>query len=309
MTRAELERLAEEFGIDVVGAAPAEHYVETERHIVERRARGLFADMRFTMAQPEVSCHPEQLVPGARTVVSAALCYWEPGPEPQLGEGRLPRYTWRNAYAELREKLERLGERIGGSCRVLVDENQHVDREAAARAGVGFYGKNTMIITRRHGSWVVLGTLVTDVEVEATPHLELDCGECRLCIDACPTGALDEPGVLDSDALPLLLDAVAPRHPRARTARRSATRSTAVTSARTSARGTVGSRSAAPVARAARAPSRSSRSSTGSRPIRTSSHAATTGCTSRRTTAASCSETPGSRWRTPQGTPMRFGGQ
>jgi epoxyqueuosine reductase len=82
---------------------------------------------------------------------------------------------------------------------VLVDENLHVDREAAARAGVGFYGKNTMIITRRHGSWVVLGTLVTDVEIEVTPSLELDCGECRLCIDACPTGALDEPGVLDSN--------------------------------------------------------------------------------------------------------------
>jgi epoxyqueuosine reductase len=150
------------------------------------------------MARPEVSCHPELLVPGARTVVSAALCYYEPGPEPGPREGRLPRYTWRNAYGELRDKLERLGERLGGAYRVLVDENQHVDREAAARAGVGFYGKNTMIITRRHGSWVVLGTLVTDAEVETTPGLELDCGECRLCIDACPTGALDDPGVLDS---------------------------------------------------------------------------------------------------------------
>jgi len=198
MTRAELERLAEELGIDAIGAARAEPYAETERHIGERRERGLFADMRFTMAHPEVSCHPELLVPGACTVVSAALCYWEPGPEPGPGEGRLPRYTWRNAYAELREKLERLGERLGGTYRVLVDENQHVDREAAARAGVGFYGKNTMIITRRHGSWVVLGTLVTDAEIELTPPLELDCGECRLCIDACPTGALDEPGVLDS---------------------------------------------------------------------------------------------------------------
>jgi len=198
MTRLELERLAAELGIDAVGAAPAEPYAETERHIVERRRRGLFADMRFTMAQPEVSCHPELLVPGARTVVSAALCYWEPGPEPGHGEGRLPRYTWRNAYAELREKLERLGETLGGTFRVLVDENQHVDREAAARAGVGFYGKNTMIITRRHGSWVVLGTLVTDVEIEPAARLDLDCGECRLCIDACPTGALDEPGVLDS---------------------------------------------------------------------------------------------------------------
>ncbi len=198
MTQAELSRLAEELGIDVIGAAPAGPYTETERHIRERRARGLFADMRFTTARPEVSCHPELLVPGARTVVSAALCYWEPGPEPGPGEGRLPRYTWRNAYAELRGKLERLGERIGGGYRVLVDENQHVDREAAARAGVGFYGKNTMIITRRHGSWVVLGTLVTDAEIEAAPRLELDCGECRLCIEACPTGALDEPGVVDS---------------------------------------------------------------------------------------------------------------
>ena len=198
MTRSALERLAEELGIDVIGAAPAEPYADTERHIVERRERGLFADMRFTMAQPEVSCHPELLVPGARTVVSAALCYWEPGPEPGPDEGRLPRYTWRNAYAELREKLQRLGERLGGTYRVLVDENQHVDREGAARSGVGFYGKNTMIITRRHGSWVVLGTLVTDVELEPTSPLEADCGECRLCIDACPTGALDEPGTLDS---------------------------------------------------------------------------------------------------------------
>jgi len=131
-------------------------------------------------------------------VISGALCYYEPGPEPGPGEGRLPRYTWRNAYAELREKLEQLGERLGGAYRVLVDENQHVDREAAARAGVGFYGKNTMLITRRHGSWVVLGTLVTDVDIEPSTPLDLDCGDCRLCVDACPTGALDDPGILDA---------------------------------------------------------------------------------------------------------------
>jgi epoxyqueuosine reductase len=198
VTAAELRTIAEELGLDVVGAAPAEPYEETERHIRERRARGLFADMRFTMAQPEVSCHPESLLENARTVVSAALCYWEPGPEPGPGEGRLPRYTWTDKYAELREKLDRLGERLGGSYRVLVDANQHVDREAAARSGVGFYGKNTLLITRTHGSWVVLGTLVTDVELEHTPPLDLDCGSCRLCIDACPTGALDDPGTLDA---------------------------------------------------------------------------------------------------------------
>ena len=198
MTGAELSRLATDLGLDVVGTAPAEPYAESERHIRERRARGLFADMRFTMARPEVSCHPELLLEGARSVVAAALCYYAPAAEPDIDEGRLPRYTWRDEYAALRERLEELGQRLGGSYRVLVDENDHVDREAAVRAGIAFYGKNTMAITRRHGSWVVLGALVTDVQIERSPPLELDCGSCRLCIDACPTGALDDPGVLDA---------------------------------------------------------------------------------------------------------------
>ncbi len=198
MTGDDVRRLGEELGLDAVGVARAEAYDETERIIGERRARGLFAEMKFTMAQPEVSCHPETLLPGARTVVSAALCYWQPEAPLEPGQGQLARYTWDDTYAELRGKLAELGERLGGTYRVLVDANQHVDREAAARSGVGFYGKNTLLITRRHGSWVVLGTLVTDVELTPTPSLDTDCGDCRLCIDACPTGALDEPGTLDS---------------------------------------------------------------------------------------------------------------
>jgi epoxyqueuosine reductase len=198
MTAAELERHARELGLDAVGAAPASAYEQTERHIRERKARGLFADMRFTMARPDVSCHPETLLAGARTVVSAAHCYYAPEPPLGPGEGRLPRYTWYDGYAVLRERLAALGRLLGGDYRVLVDANQHVDREAAARSGIGFYGKNTLLITRRHGSWVVLGTLVTTAEIEATPALDADCGACTLCIDACPTGALDEPGVLDA---------------------------------------------------------------------------------------------------------------
>jgi epoxyqueuosine reductase len=198
MTGAELKRVAADLGLDVVGAARAEPYEETERHIRERRSRGLFADMRFTMARPEVSCHPELLFEDARSVVAAALCYFAPAAEPGEDEGRLPRYTWRDEYSTLRKRLDALGRVLGGTYRVLVDDNDHVDREAAVRAGIAFYGKNTMAITRRHGSWVVLGVLVTDVEIEPSPALELDCGSCRLCIEACPTGALDEPGVLDA---------------------------------------------------------------------------------------------------------------
>jgi epoxyqueuosine reductase len=198
MKSSELARLGVELGLDAVGAAPARPYVETERHIRERKDRGLFAGMGFTTRRPEVSCHPEALLPGARTVVSAALCYYAPAAEAGAGEGSLARYTWSDRYAELRERLDALGRALGGSYRVLVDENDHVDREGAVRAGVGFYGKNTLAITRRHGSWVVLGTLVTDVELEPSEPLDAGCGSCTLCIDACPTGALDEPGTLDS---------------------------------------------------------------------------------------------------------------
>ncbi len=198
MTATDVREVAADLGFDELGVTRAEAYEATERHIRERRERGLFAEMKFTMAQPETSCHPETLLPGARSVVSAAHCYYVPEAPLEPGTGRLARYTWEDAYAHLRGQLDVLGRRLGGAYRVLVDANQHVDREAAARSGLGFYGKNTMLITRRHGSWVVLGTLVTDVELVQTPALRAGCGDCRLCIDACPTGALDDPGTLDA---------------------------------------------------------------------------------------------------------------
>jgi epoxyqueuosine reductase len=198
VTTADVEQIALELGLDAVGVARAEAYVGTEQHIRERQARGLFGFMKFTMARPEVSCHPEELLDGAQTVISAAHCYYAPETELEPGEGRLARYTWENSYTVLRERLDELGRALGGEYRVLVDANQHVDREAAARSGVGFYGKNTMLITRHHGSWVVLGTLVTTAALEPTTPLDAGCGSCTLCIDACPTGALDELGVLDA---------------------------------------------------------------------------------------------------------------
>lgn len=198
MNAEQLREIGKEVGLDAVGAAPAAPYERSERAIAERRARGLFADMRFTTARPELSCHPERLLEGARSVVSTALSYWAPAPEPGAGEGSLARHARRDFYAELRQKLEALAERIGGAGRVLVDSSEHVDREAAVRAGIGFYGKNTLVIVPRLGSWTVLGTLVSSIEIEAAAPLERDCGFCRICLDACPTGALVEPGVLDA---------------------------------------------------------------------------------------------------------------
>ena len=198
MEIASLRDIARALGLDAVGAAPAQPYERAERVISERRADGLFADMSFTVARPEISCHPERLLEGARSVVSAALVYYAPGPEPSAGEGRLARHAWRDYYAELRLKLDALGGRIGGAYRVLVDSSEHVDREAAVRAGIGFFGKNGLVIAPRLGSWVVLGTLVSEVAIESGELLERDCGSCKLCIDACQTGALVQEGVLDA---------------------------------------------------------------------------------------------------------------
>ncbi len=199
VTAKTLASLAAELGLGAVAATPAAPYARAEEAIADRRARGLLDTMGFTTRRPEVSCHPELLVPGARSVVAAALAVpAEPLPPLAPGEGRLPRYTWSDRYADLRARLEALGTRLGGDFRVLVDGNDHVDREAAARAGIGFFGKSTMLIAPGLGTWIVLGALITTAEVEPGAPLRDGCGSCTLCIDACPTGALDEPYALDA---------------------------------------------------------------------------------------------------------------
>jgi epoxyqueuosine reductase len=209
LTRA-LLREACDLHIDACGVCAAEPYTETERLIGERRAAGLFADMGFTIRHPERSCHPETLLRNARSVVVAARSYARPQPAKPADRprGRMPRYTRRDEYAALRDALRDLGAALsrlapGARSAVYVDSNHHVDREAAARAGIAVYGKNTLAITRRHGSWVVLGVLVTDAELEPThaapgrPAWDA-CGSCRACIDACPTDAIVADGVLDA---------------------------------------------------------------------------------------------------------------
>jgi epoxyqueuosine reductase len=202
-TMEDLAARVREDGI-ILGAAPAAPYAEAETTIRDRRARGLFADMRFTMHQPERSCHPERLVRGARSVVSALLPVWRPvPPRPDGPVGRLPVYAWDDPYARLRGGLGRVRDALrasGARAAVFVDANHHVDREGARRAGLAFSARNTMAIAPGLGSFVAIGTVVTDAElVDAAPTpLREGCGSCTRCLDACPTGALIGPGVLDS---------------------------------------------------------------------------------------------------------------
>jgi epoxyqueuosine reductase len=137
-------------------------------------------------------------------VISCALSYWYPEQhvDPSAGpHGRIARYTRRDAYDLLAERLQLIADRLGDSghaSRVLVDSNDHVDREAAVRSGIGFYGKHTNVITKQHGSWVVLGTIVTSCELAPTESMRPGCGSCTACIDACPTDAIVDDGVLDT---------------------------------------------------------------------------------------------------------------
>ena len=209
LTRALLGE-AQALGIDACGVCRAEPYRRADQAIAERAELGYFADMGFTMRRPDLSCHPETMLRDARSVVAAALSYARPEPQLPRDEprGRMPRYTRRDEYAVLRGRLRELGLFLAGAAQgarftVAVDANRHVDREAAVRSGIAVFGKSTMAITRKHGTWVVLGVLVTDAELEPTHPLPEQpawdaCGGCRACIDACPTDAIVGDGVLDA---------------------------------------------------------------------------------------------------------------
>ncbi|MDP8975989.1 MAG: tRNA epoxyqueuosine(34) reductase QueG [Actinomycetota bacterium] len=200
----ELFRLGREAGLDAVGVAPADVFSSTRRHLEERKAAGLHGGMHFTFGNPSRSTDPGRALPGAKALVVGARSYRraEPDRPADRGVGRVARYSWDDVYAPLRAALGVVAERLraeGWSARVLVDDNALVDREAAYRAGLGWYGKNANLLLAGHGSWFVLGSVVTDAPLPAEQAPLADgCGACTRCLPACPTGALVEPGVLDA---------------------------------------------------------------------------------------------------------------
>lgn len=205
-TNAELQAIGRAAGLDAVGVARAEPFESTRRDLEERKARGLHGGMAFTYGKPARSTDPTSALSSARSLVVGARRYARSATvtHPPTGgaHGRIARYARTAAYDELAAGLGAIADRLradGYRAVVVADQNHLVDREAARRAGLGWYGKSSNLLLPGQGSWFVLGSVVTDADLpRATELVDDGCGSCRRCLDGCPTGAIIAPGVVDA---------------------------------------------------------------------------------------------------------------
>jgi epoxyqueuosine reductase len=202
-----IKKYAREAGFDLVGVASAEAFDEHKAVTLERIRRGLMDGLPwFTEARVAMGADPQSLLPGAKSIISLGLSYHLPEqPGEGAASGRVARYAWGDDYhqvmkARMRGYAEGLSRRLGREVRArwYVDDGPMLDRVAAQRAGIGWFGKNTNILSPSHGSWIFLGQVVTDLELEPDTPSKKTCGECVRCIVACPTGAIVAPYVLDN---------------------------------------------------------------------------------------------------------------
>jgi epoxyqueuosine reductase len=203
----DLRRIGRLEGLDSVGICDARPFSPEQAILEERKSSGWSAGMQFTYRNPARSTDPGRTLPGAKALFVGARRYDRAG-QPHEGwagpRARVARYSWIDHYQPLRAALTAVAERLldeGWRARVLVDDNALVDRAAAVRAGLGWYGKNTNVLLPGAGSWFVLGSVVTDAPLAAgirSVSVSDGCGSCHRCIDDCPTGAIVGPGQIDA---------------------------------------------------------------------------------------------------------------
>ncbi len=193
-------------GFSKIGIARAERLDAESERLDEWLARGYHAGMRWMAARRDERTDPQIILPGARSIISVAVNYYTPTMHSEdRSKGKISRYAWGDDYHDVvRERLEKLlsfirSRKPEASGKAYVDTGPVMDKAWAQRAGIGWQGKHTNLITEEYGSWVFLGEILVDVELEYdNPALDL-CGNCTLCIEACPTDAITEPYVVDSN--------------------------------------------------------------------------------------------------------------
>lgn len=194
-------------GLDAVEIATAEVFEAARAALISRKDAGLHGGMAFTYLNPDRSTDPGRALPDAATLLVGARGYLteaQGGASARGGgpAGRVARYVWDDHYTALRAGLAAMAHELrahGWRARVLADDNAMVDRAAAHRAGLGWWGKNANLLLPGLGSWCVIGSVVTDAPIEPTAAEVPDgCGSCTRCLTECPTGAIVEPGVVDA---------------------------------------------------------------------------------------------------------------
>ena len=190
-------------GFDACGIAQAGD-IDPEDRLGQWLARGYHADMDWIVRTKHLRQDVRKKLPRARAVVVIARNYYAPRPAAQRHAGRVSRYAWgRDYHRALAKPLRALAEFIAGLgpdgvCYRSIDTGPVSERSWAMRAGVGWIGKNGLIIRPGLGSWLFLGVIVTTVALGPDAPSPDRCGDCRRCIDACPTGAIIAPRLVDA---------------------------------------------------------------------------------------------------------------
>ena len=205
----QIKALALATGFDDVRITSTEPATEAGKHLQSWLSSGFSGEMNYLHKDPEIRFDPKRRFPEAKSIICLALNYYQEA-HGQTSEGQHPyptgkiaRYAWGEDYHLIIEKkLEALIEAItalGGKCwKAYVDHGPLLERAFAERAGLGFIGKNTTLITPDFGSWVFLAEVITNLELSEDQPATRECGPCSSCIDACPTEALREPYRLDA---------------------------------------------------------------------------------------------------------------
>jgi epoxyqueuosine reductase len=204
-----IKEKALDFGFDSVGVSPVESFPENQFY-KEWLARGFAGEMKYMERDPEKREDIRNILPEGKSVISCGMNYNTDYPysiaETDKKKGWVSRYAWGDDYHDvMRERLLLLEEHVRGiagkrmKSRVYVDTGPVLERVYGKYSGIGWYAKNTCLINQDIGSWIFLGEIITDIELDYDSPVPDRCGTCTMCIDACPTDALREPYILDSN--------------------------------------------------------------------------------------------------------------
>lgn len=201
-----VKAVARECGFQLVGIAPAVSPPGFPQ-LQEWIRAGYAGEMAYLPRREAAYEHPRHVSPPVRSLILVAVDYQTQAPQPTGPTGgRVARYAWGTAdyHDLLRTSLRRLADQIHGqfpgvTTRIAVDTAPLLERDYARLAGLGWFGKNTLLINKRQGSWLLLGAVLTDLDLEPDePHATSHCGTCTRCLDVCPTEAFVAPCVLDA---------------------------------------------------------------------------------------------------------------